>query len=75
MRIRLTRRLALCIDGVSLLDHVVGDVFDLTRHEAELLVAEGWAVQVPDEQRRAEDRIRDALHDETAKIINAHDEM
>jgi len=44
MWVRLTRRLADCIDGVDLSAHKVGDVFEVTRHEAELLVAEVWAV-------------------------------
>ena len=44
MWVRLTRRLADCIDGVNLSAHQVGDVFEVTRHEAELLVAEAWAV-------------------------------
>jgi hypothetical protein len=46
MWVRLTRRLADCIDGVNLSAHRVGDVFEVTRHEAELLVAEAWAVFV-----------------------------
>src|SRR2546421_12211755 len=46
MRVRLTRRLARYIDGVNLSAHRVGDVFEVTRHEAELLVAEEWAVPV-----------------------------
>jgi hypothetical protein len=40
MWVRLTRRLADRIDGVNLSAHQVGDVFEVTRHEAELLVAE-----------------------------------
>ena len=44
MWVRLTKRLADCIDGVNLSAHQVGDVFEVTRHEAELLVAEAWAV-------------------------------
>ena len=44
MWVRLTKRLADCIDGVNLSVHQVGDVFEVTRHEAELLVAEAWAV-------------------------------
>jgi len=36
MRVRLTRRLATYIDGVNLSAHSVGDVFEVTRHEAEL---------------------------------------
>jgi hypothetical protein len=38
--------LASYIDGVNLSAHVVGDVFEVTRHEAELLIAEEWAVPV-----------------------------
>ena len=118
MRVQLTRRLADVLDGVDLSHHCVGDVIDVTRHEAELLIAEGWAVQqvsrprqvkigkaVPfvrahaadqrprrvlttkqlrdireqmhqhsldvQEHRRAEDRIRDELHDERAHTISA----
>ena len=44
MWVRLTRRLADRIDGVNLSAHQVGDVFEVARHEAELLLAEAWAV-------------------------------
>jgi hypothetical protein len=44
MQIRLTRKLADCLDGVDLSHYSVGDVLDLPRHEAHLLIAEGWAV-------------------------------
>ena len=44
MRIRLTRKLADCLDGVDLSHYSVGDVLDLPRREAHLLIAEGWAV-------------------------------
>jgi hypothetical protein len=116
MLVRLTRRLATYIDGVNLSAHRVGDVFEVTRHEAELLIAEEWAVPVvprarklqsrlaasagrapavdrrralianqlhdirtriqrrtfhAHEHRRAEDRIREAWHDEHARILNA----
>src|SRR5438045_645023 len=43
MRVRLTRKLADMLDGVDLAHHRVGDVFNATRHAAELLIAEGWA--------------------------------
>lgn len=46
MRVRLTRKLAECIDGVDLSSHRVGDVLALSRREAELLIAEGWALPV-----------------------------
>jgi hypothetical protein len=53
MRIRLIRKLADEIDGIDVSDYKQGDVFELPRHEAELLLAEGWVV--PDEEpvRRA----------------------
>ena len=43
MQIRLTRKFAEAIDGIDLSNHVVGDVFNLSREDARLLVAEGWA--------------------------------
>jgi len=43
MRVRLTRKLAECVDGVDLSSYREGDVLALDRHEAELLLAEGWA--------------------------------
>lgn len=46
MWIHLTRRLANWIDGVNLLAHSVGDVFEVPRRDAELLIAEAWAVEV-----------------------------
>jgi hypothetical protein len=78
MRVRLTRRLASCIDGVSLAAHRVGDVFDLPTRDADLLIAEEWAVAVaapyqslgPLEQRRAEDRFREELRDSRATIVS-----
>jgi hypothetical protein len=83
MRVRLTRRLAERLDGVDVSAHGVGDVFEVTRHEGELLVAEGWAVQMIlrprrrpvhlQKQRRAEDRIRDEWRDEHVRIIKAND--
>ena len=53
MRIRLTRKLAECLDGVDLSRHCVGDVLDLSDREAGLLVAERWAMPyVPAPPRR-----------------------
>jgi hypothetical protein len=52
MRVRLTRKLATCLDGVDLSDHRCGDVFEMTRHEAKLLIAEGWAVPVVSSEPR-----------------------
>jgi hypothetical protein len=44
MRVRLTRKLAECLDGIDVSGHEVGDLLTLDRREAELLIAEGWAV-------------------------------
>jgi hypothetical protein len=64
MKVRLTRKLAECLDGVDVSDRQVGDVLDLPRREAELLVAERWAVPErrsgtgtppPVERRRTDD--------------------
>jgi hypothetical protein len=43
MRVRLTRKLAEAIDGVDLSRRHVGDVMDLPEHDADMLMAEGWA--------------------------------
>jgi hypothetical protein len=43
MLIRLTRKLADCLDGVDLSHYSVGDVLDLPTWEANLLIAEAWA--------------------------------
>ena len=51
MRVRLTRKLAECVDGVDLSAHRVGDVMDVSPTEARLLIAEQWAV--PDESHAA----------------------
>ena len=116
MQIQLVRKLANHLDGIDVTAHRQGDVFDLPRREAELLIAERWAVAyygpparevrdisapyqlataadrnarrsleqirrfreeldthrfVEQERRRAEDRIREELHDEHAKTINS----
>jgi hypothetical protein len=43
MLIRLTRKLADCLDGIDVSGRHVGDVFDLPTPEAKLLIAECWA--------------------------------
>jgi len=62
MRIRLTRKLADTLDGIDVSNHAAGDILELTRHEAELLIAEGWAEQCrpPVLAFRAADRRRSA---------------
>ncbi len=44
MRVRLTLKLAEEIDGVNLTSCDAGDVLDLGPREAQMLIAEGWAV-------------------------------
>ncbi len=41
--VRLTRKYADMIDGVDLSDAKVGDELNLSPHEADVLIAEGWA--------------------------------
>jgi hypothetical protein len=43
MRVRLIKKFANRIDGIDLSVHELGDVLDLERFEAQLLIAEGWA--------------------------------
>lgn len=115
MQVQLVRKLADHLDGIDVSAYRQGDVLDLPRREAELLIAEAWAVPFygpaareirgvstarelataadqmqrrtleqmrriregmetkrfeEQERRRAEDRIREELHDEHAKTIN-----
>jgi len=49
MRVRLTRKLADCIDGVDVKGYSPGDVMDVPPNDARLLIAEEWAI----EERRA----------------------
>jgi hypothetical protein len=49
MRIRLTRKLSQRLNGVDISRRHVGDVLDLPRRDAELLLAEGWAMPEPDD--------------------------
>jgi hypothetical protein len=46
MHVQLTRKLANLVDGIDLAAAHEGDVLDLERREAELLIAEGWAVPI-----------------------------
>jgi hypothetical protein len=53
MRIRLTRKFADFINGIDLTRRRVGDIIDVPRHEAELLLAEEWASPADDSHLRA----------------------
>ena len=65
MRVRLVRKLADRLDGIDVSGHSSGDILELSRRDAELLIAERWAepeAAAAGQQRywrRAEDRIRD----------------
>jgi len=48
--VRLLRKYAASIDGVSLENAVVGDRLDLPPRDANILIAEGWAVRSDDER-------------------------
>ena len=43
-RVLLTRKLAEFLDGIDLSRYRPGDLLDLPRRDAELLIREGWAV-------------------------------
>ena len=49
--VRLIRKYANVIDGVSLERVEVGDRFELPRRDAEVLIAEGWVERIADERR------------------------
>ena len=48
--VRLLRKYAEIIDGVNLEHAVVGDLLDLPPRDANILIAEGWAVRADDER-------------------------
>ena len=45
MKVQLIKKLAEMLDGIDLSAYQPGDILDLSRAEAALLVAEGWAVR------------------------------
>lgn len=47
LAVRLTRKYANMIDGVNIADAHVGDRLELPQHDAEMLIAEGWAEYSP----------------------------
>lgn len=64
--VRLTRKYAAMIDGVDLEDVSVGDLFELSPHDADMLIAEGWAEPAAD-RRRAKLLPRRAMAADTAR--------
>lgn len=67
MKIRLTRKLANSIDGVDLSHVKVGTVIHVKRHDAQLLIAEGWGVPADSVGDRKADR-RDCADDRPARL-------
>lgn len=68
MRVLLTRKYAEVIDDVDLKGHGVGDVLDLSDKEAQLLVAESWAM--PDRRRQERDEEGRRREDELMRDDN-----
>ena len=65
MKLRLLRKLADEIDGIDLRGHAPGDILDLPRSAAHLLIAENWAVAErrkeqtgTKQRRRADDSVK-----------------
>jgi hypothetical protein len=46
MRVRLVRKLADILDGIDVSAYKSGDILNLSQRDAELLIAEQWAVSV-----------------------------
>jgi hypothetical protein len=44
MKVVLMCKLADCLDGIDVADHHVGDVLDLPWRDAQILLAEQWAI-------------------------------
>lgn len=55
MKVRLTRKLAESIDGVDLSRKRVGRIINVGRHDAQLLIAEGWGAPADPIGERAAD--------------------
>ena len=51
MKIKLTLKLALVLNGIDLTNRQVGEVFALPSHEAHVLIGDGWAEAVDDYRR------------------------
>jgi hypothetical protein len=56
VRVRLLRKLANRLDGVDVSACAVGDVLEVSPAQAQLLIAEGWAVRDPASERRQQER-------------------
>lgn len=55
MRILLTQKLALCLNGIDISNLRVGEEVDLPERSARILIADGWADPVSDSPPRSKD--------------------
>jgi hypothetical protein len=53
-RVRLTRKLALVLNGIDVSGLLIGDVMELPLSAAEMLVAEGWAEMIDGDELLAQ---------------------
>jgi hypothetical protein len=71
VKVRLTKKLAECIDGVDLANRRVGEVLDLSVEDARLLLAEAWAEPLkPQDPETAEPAQSDSLAGERPVVIS-----
>ena len=56
VRVRLTKKLAECIDDVDLSRYRVGDILELPERDARLLIAEGCAEQLAEVRQQTQRR-------------------
>jgi hypothetical protein len=68
MKVRLTRKLADSIDGVDLSHKRVGRIINVGRHDAQLLIAEGWGAPA----ETAGERTSDMRGERTPRERTAH---
>ena len=78
MRIRLIRKLAELLDGVDVSSCEVGDIIEVTRRQANVLIAEGWVEAVTERPRLVHSsgkaRPRRELAGPIASVAQAADE-
>ena len=68
VRLRLIRKLAEMIDGVDLSRKAVGDTVSLGLREAQLLLAEGWAVPIERGRREHNSPSRSVAQEKAVKV-------
>ena len=66
--VRLIRKLADVIDGIDLTHASVGDWIELSRREANILIAEGWAEPADDNRSGQVQRHREIAADRSQRL-------